>query len=158
MSSTHIHLLITHLPIFGSMLGAIVLLIGIWNKSNTTKIAAYTLFVISSIGAGIAYLSGEGAEESIEELQGVVESTIELHQNAALLSLVALIFLGFISLIAIYLTSIKSSLTNLFSFLILICSLMSFVLVARTGYLGGKIRHTEIDNSSNSITSKDSDD
>lgn len=158
MTSTHLHLLITHLPIFDSMLGAIVLLIGIWNKSNTTKIAAYTLFVISSIGAGIAYLSGEGAEESVEEIQGVIESTIELHQNAALLSLVALIFLGFISLIAIYLTSIKSSLINLFAFLILVCSLMSFVLVARTGYLGGKIRHTEIDNSSNSSSDKDLDD
>ncbi|MFC6876886.1 hypothetical protein ACFQZF_10260 [Flavobacterium myungsuense] len=61
MDQTHIQLLIAHFPIFGSILGGLVLPFGIWTKSNQTKIAAYNLFIISSIGAGIAYFTGEGA-------------------------------------------------------------------------------------------------
>jgi hypothetical protein len=43
MNQTHIHLLITYLPIFGSILGGLVLAHGIWAKSNQTKMAAYHL-------------------------------------------------------------------------------------------------------------------
>lgn len=61
MNPTHIHLMITHLPIFGSILGALVLAYGIYVKSEQTKSAAYYLFIIAAIGAGIAYATGESA-------------------------------------------------------------------------------------------------
>lgn len=146
MNQTHIHLLITHLPIFGSILGGIVLAYGLWTKSNQTKIAAYILFIISSVGAGVAYLTGEGAEESVEDLQGVIEATIKQHEDFALFALISLIILGLASLVGLFLTLKKSSLTRTIAFMIFIISLISFGLVARTGYLGGLIRHTEINN------------
>ncbi len=149
MNQTHVHLLITHLPIFGSMLGGFVLAHGLWTKSNQTKIAAYNLFIISAIGAGIAYLTGEAAEESVENLQGVVEATIETHEEFALFALIALIILGVTSIIGLFLTIKKSPLTRTTSFVILFISIISFGLVARTGYLGGQIRHTEIASGAN---------
>ena len=76
MNQTHLHLLIAHLPIFGSILGGLVLAYGLWTKSNQTKIAAYILLVISSIGAGISYLTGEAAEEAVEKIQGVAKEMI----------------------------------------------------------------------------------
>ena len=79
MNQTHVHLLITHLPIYGSILGFIILAYGLWTKSNQTKIAAYIVFIISSIGAGIAYLTGEAAEETVEDIQGVAKKMIEEH-------------------------------------------------------------------------------
>ena len=78
MSQVHLHLLITHLPVFGSILGALVLGYGLWTRSNQTKNAAYFIFIISAIGAGIAYLTGEGAEEAVENIQGVSENIIGL--------------------------------------------------------------------------------
>ena len=104
MSQVHLHLMITHLPVFGSILGALVLGYGLWSKSNQTKIAAYLLFILSAIGAGIAYLTGEGAEEAVEELQGVSENLMGLHEDSAMYALVSLIILGVSSLIAIYIT------------------------------------------------------
>ncbi|HUM51092.1 MAG TPA: hypothetical protein PK431_04725 [Chitinophagales bacterium] len=144
MNQTHIHLLITHLPIFGSILGGIVLAYGLWSKSNDSKIAAYFLFIISSIGAGISYLTGEGAEETVENIQGVVESTIKTHEEFALFALISLIILGIASILGLFLTFRKSPFTRTTAFVILFISLISFGLVARTGYLGGQIRHTEI--------------
>ncbi|HMP30463.1 MAG TPA: hypothetical protein PKD85_12740 [Saprospiraceae bacterium] len=144
MDQTHIHLVITHLPIFGSILGALVLVHGLWTKSIQTKIAAYNIFIISAIGAGIAYLTGEAAEESVEHLPSVFEATIESHKDFAIYALVSLISLGVTSMTAIFLTLRKSTATRTLGFVILLISLVSFGLVARTGFLGGQIRHSEI--------------
>lgn len=136
--------MITHLPIYGSILGSIVLAYGIWTKSNQTKIAAYIVFIISSIGAGIAYLTGEAAEETVEDIQGVAKKMIEEHEEFAIIALVSLIILGLASIIGLFLTLRKPLLTKTIAWVILFISIISFGLVAWTGYLGGQIRHTEI--------------
>jgi uncharacterized membrane protein len=146
MSQVHLHLLITHLPVFGSILGAFVLAYGIWSQSNHTKNAAYFLFIITAIGAGISFLTGEGAEEAVEKITGVTESTIELHEDTALYALISLVALGILSVIALVINRFRTSAVKSTAIIILVLSLVSFGLVARTGYLGGQIRHTEISN------------
>lgn len=144
MDQAHIHLLITHLPIFGSILGGLVLAHGIWTKSDQTKIAAYNVLIISSVGAAIAYLTGEGAEEAVEDIQGIAKNMIDQHEDFAMFALVGLIAVGVVSIVGLYFTIKKSSLSSMIATLTLVVSLISFGLVARTGYLGGQIRHTEI--------------
>ena len=144
MSQVHLHLLITHLPVFGSILGALVLGYGLWTMSSQTKNAAYFLFIISAVGTGIAYLTGEGAEEATEKIGGVSENMIKLHENSAMYALVSLVVLGVASIFALVETRLKTSLVKSTATLTLLLSLISFGLVARTGYLGGQIRHTEI--------------
>ncbi len=144
MSQVHLHLLITHLPVFGSILGAFVLGYGLWVKNDHTKIAAYLLFVLSAIGAGIAYLTGEGAEEAVEDLPGVSEMIMKQHEQFAMYALISLLILGALSLVSLFLTYKKSVFANTFSLITMVVSLISFALVAQTGNLGGQIRHTEI--------------
>lgn len=144
MSQVHLHLLITHLPVFGSILGALVLGYGLWTKSIQTKNAAYFIFIISAIGTGIAYLTGEGAEDTVEKIQGVSENMIEIHEDAAMYALISLIALGIMSVIALMVSRFRTSLIRATSIITLVLSLISFGLVARTGYFGGQIRHTEI--------------
>ncbi|MGF7072806.1 hypothetical protein [Mucilaginibacter sp. 3215] len=86
INQTHIHLLITHLPIVGTALGAFVLIHGIWKRNKDTLIAAYNVLIVSAIGAGIAYATGEGAEETIEHLKGISKHLIEDHEESALVS------------------------------------------------------------------------
>lgn len=144
MDQTHIHLLITHLPIFGSILGAIVLGYGLWMKSTHTMAAAYIVLIISSIGAGISYLTGEAAEETVENIRGIGKEMVDQHEDFALFALIALMVLGVVSLVGLFLNMRKSSLTTTVAQVACIISLIAFGLVARTGYLGGQIRHTEI--------------
>ncbi|MCX6188123.1 MAG: hypothetical protein NTW54_00685 [Bacteroidetes bacterium] len=144
MTQVHLHLLITHLPVFGSILGALVLGYGVWSKSTSTKMAAYFLFILSSVGAGIAYLTGEGAEEAVEKLPGVIENIIKTHEEFAMFALISLLLLGVSALVALFLSIKNNPLANTAASFTLFISLLSFVLVARTGYLGGQIRHTEI--------------
>jgi hypothetical protein len=76
MNLSHLHLMINHLPIIGSMIGGLVLAFAIWQKSNHTKIAAYGVLIVSSVGAAVAYLTGEPAEELVENIPGVLKDTI----------------------------------------------------------------------------------
>lgn len=145
MSQVHIHLLITHLPVFGSVLGALVLIYALFSRSVPTKNAAYLLFVVSAIGAAVAYATGEGAEEALEKMPGVAEQAIELHEDAAMASLIALIALGVFAVAALFLNMRKTSFSRQVAFVVLLVSLAGFGLVARTASLGGKIRHPEID-------------
>jgi uncharacterized membrane protein len=146
MNPTHIHLLITHLPIFGSILGGLVLAHGLWTKSNQTKIAAYNILILSALGAVVAYLTGEGAEETVENIQGIAKNMIDEHEDFAVFALISLTLLGLASIVGLFLTLKNSPLTRTAATVILFISLISFGLVARTGYLGGQIRHTEINN------------
>jgi len=144
MNQTHVHLLINHLPIFGSILGGLVLGHGILTRSFQTKMAAYNVLVISSVAAVITYLTGEAAEDTVENIQGISKSMLEQHEDASLYALISLIILGVVSLCGLYFTSKKSSFTRGLAWVALFISLISFSIIMRTGYLGGQIRHTEI--------------
>src|SRR5690242_11105199 len=146
MNLAHIHLLTNHMPLFGSILGGLVLAYGIWTKSSHVKIAAYNLFILSAIGAIIAYLTGESAEESVENIQGISKNLIDAHEDFSMVSLVSFIILGVASLAGLVLTLSKSKLTGSMSIIVLFISLTSFGLVGWTAYLGGQIRHSEITN------------
>ena len=52
--------------------------------------------------------------------------------------------MGVASLTGLLLTYKKSSLSRPVAMVVLLVSLISFGLIARTGYIGGQIRHTEI--------------
>jgi len=126
------------------MIGAFVLLYGIWSSSIQTKIASYLVLIISSLGAIVSYLTGEAAEETVEEIQGITKTIIEQHADFAVFAIIRLSVLGAMSIIGLILVSLKSSYEKAVSTLILLIALVSFAIVARTGYLGGQIRHTEI--------------
>jgi uncharacterized membrane protein len=146
MNLTHLHLLVTHLPIFATIIGPLILLYGIYTRSYHTKIAAYALLLAAAMGAVVAFLTGEAAEETIENIQGVAKSIIEEHEEFAQITLITIIALGGASLAGAYLTWKKSKFTKAISVIVLIVSLVCFAMASWTGYLGGQIRHTEISN------------
>ena len=144
MTQVHIHLLITHLPVFASLIGILILIYAMLIKSDQTKMAAYYVFILSAIGAGIAYVTGEGAEEAVENITGVVESTISAHEDFAIYALISLIVIGLLSILATFITYNKMAISNLMATIVLFSAIIGFGLIAKTASLGGQIRHTEI--------------
>lgn len=144
MTAGHIHLLITHLPIFGGISGSIVLAFGVVRKNMGVVQAAYLLFIMSAIGACIAYATGESAEDMARNMEGVLRKNIHEHEEAAGFALGSFIALGVASLIGVYSIWKNMKWSAMLAKVILFLSLFSFSVVARTGYLGGQIRHTEI--------------
>jgi len=144
MNLTHLHLLINHVAVIGAFLGMIVIIFAIRSDSKSTYYAAYTIFIIAAVGAIIAYSTGESAEETVEGIAGITESTIEEHEEAAAFALGSFIVLGVLAFVGVYISMMSEALQRKWGMLILVVSLLSFVIVSRTALLGGEIRHTEL--------------
>ncbi len=144
MSLTHLHLMVTHLPIFGTIVGLLILLYGMYTGSYHTKMAAYALLLIAAVGCIIAFSTGETAEETVENLPGITRSIIEEHEEFAKITLIATLILGGAALAGVYITWKKPKFTKVISIIVVILALICFGMTSWTGYLGGRIRHTEI--------------
>ncbi len=149
MTSTQLHLLVSHLPVFGSLLGGLVLAHGMGTKSIQTYIAGYYILLLTSIGSLAAYFSGNMSQEIVKNISDISPILIANHKTFAFLTLVALVILGIVASVALFFVYFKGSISNIsntFSLLTLFVATISFVLVARTSYLGVKIEHQEINN------------
>ncbi|MFM6924394.1 MAG: hypothetical protein ACKOU7_02755 [Ferruginibacter sp.] len=144
MNPTHLHLLLNHFPIIGTLIGSCLLLWGIITKNGHIKSISALLLACMAVIAIPVYLTGEPAEESVEQLGAVNEQAIQLHEEAAEIAIWLMGITGIISLVALLLSFKKYRQGNLVFVLAFILSALCFASMARTGYLGGQIRHTEI--------------
>lgn len=144
MDSTHLHLILNHFPIIGTILGTAVMAYGYYTQSLSTQRAALMIWVAMAAIAIPVFLTGEPAEERVENLPGISEAIIEMHEEAAEMAIWVMEALGLLSLAALLLGYKKESTGKTLIGLSFVLSLIAFALMARTGYLGGQIRHTEI--------------
>lgn len=145
MNQAHLHLLTNHLPILGSAFGLLVLVLASASRAHAQAVrnAAYVLFVVSAIGAVIANWTGEGAEELVEEQAGVTHESIEAHEDAAPYALGAALAAGVLALAGLAAAAIRPAWNGRMALAVGLVALFAFATSARTGWLGGKIRHPE---------------
>lgn len=146
MDATRIHLFITHLPVFGLFLGFLAMAYGFIRDDKHVKIVSFVIVMISVVGGMIAFQTGESAEETVENIAGILENTIEEHEESAELSIYFLYGVGILALFAIYAEWMDKRYSRQILIMLLVLTLVTFSLAAWTASLGGKIRHPEIDN------------
>jgi len=147
MNPTHIHLLLNHFPIIGTMIGSIILLIGLAKKNHPVIHTALLILTVMAIVAIPVYLTGEPAEENVEKLPGISEALIEEHESAAAFAIWLMELTGLVAFICWIGQRKHIQWLSKLSWITALFSLMASAAMARTGYLGGQIRHTEISNS-----------
>jgi hypothetical protein len=143
MNPTHIHLLLNHFPIIGTLIGSAILLYSIIKKQDTGKVAGAFIIVIMAIIAIPVLLTGEPAEESVEHLSGISKALIHDHEEASEKAFWLMELTGVFSLLAIVLYKIKSAFTSKAFLVAFAFSAITFFAMAWAGNLGGKIRHPE---------------
>lgn len=148
MNTTHLHLLLNHFPVIGSMIGSMLLLWGILKKQDNIKTTAAFILILMTLIAVPVFLTGEPAEESVEKLPGVSETMISLHEEAATLATWLMAVTGIAGIVAIFFQWQKRSVAGKLFAGLFILSAISFAAMARAGYYGGQIRHSEIRNGS----------
>lgn len=144
MNQAHFHLMVNHLPIILPIAGVIVLVGGMFVRSEVVKRMAYLLFTIGAVATFSAMASGEGAEEVAENLAGVTENYIHEHEEKAEVFALVSYILGALSLVGLWASWKVKGFAKLLSFVILALSLVVLFLGKQTGTSGGEIRHTEI--------------
>ena len=150
LNAAHIHLLLNHLPIIGTAVGLLLLAAGLFWRSDHLKRAGLVTFVLAAIITLPVYLTGEPAEKLIEGAQGVTEEFIEEHQDAALMSSIAVGLLGALAAFGLWRSRRFPQIPKWVVTSTLALSLVVSGLMIWTGSLGGKIRHTEVRSSANS--------
>jgi len=144
MNDAHLHLVVNHFPIIGTIFGLGILISGMILKNNSVKNTAYFLFIVSAIFAAFSMGTGEGAEEMVEDMPTVGKQIIHEHEEMAEKLATILYVLGVISLCGLFLNYKKHAKAKLVSFLAVIIGAVAVFLAQQTGTTGGEIRHTEI--------------
>ena len=142
MNWAHIHLILNHVPVLGTVFGLVLLAWGMWRRHEPTQRAALATFVIVALVAIPVYLTGEPAADAVEHLAGTTEHAIDTHEDAAFTSIIGLELLGAIALAGIVFR--KPGVLRVARRTALLFSLVTAGLMARTANLGGRIRHAEI--------------
>lgn len=144
MNQAHYHLLLNHLPIIGTLIGILTLAAGFLLKSGPVKRTALVIFVFAGVCAIPAFLTGEGAEELVEEMPGVTDTVIEQHEDLAAIFIWLTSALGIVALLTLIADLRAISFSKLLYGVTAILCIATMVLAQQVGTTGGKIRHTEI--------------
>ncbi|MCW5908018.1 MAG: hypothetical protein KIS94_09180 [Chitinophagales bacterium] len=150
MNTAHWHLILNHFPIIGTLGGIVVLFYGLIRKSNDTKVLGALLILAMAVISVIVMETGEAAEDVVEKIPGISEAAMEAHEDAAKIANGILIASGVLALISLVLNFLKKNVVTISMVATLLLSSVAFGFMAYTGYLGGKIRHTEISAATNS--------
>jgi uncharacterized membrane protein len=148
MNDAHLHMVVNHFPIIGTILGLGILITSFVLRNKIVQNVGYCLFVVAAIFGAVSMSTGEGAEEIAEKLPEVTHQIIHEHEEMAEKLIIFLYILGVTSIVGLYFNLKKHSKASIFSYLVAIISLATVYLAKETGTTGGEIRHTEIRNDS----------
>lgn len=153
MNDAHWHLALNHLPILLPIIGLLIMIGGFIFNSQMLKRAAYSVFIIGAISALVVFSTGDGAEDIVENIQGIEEHYIELHEETAEIFSTLLYILGGISIFGLWTNWKKKSFSKATSLIAVVFAVVVIYYAQQTATSGGEIRHNEIrtDNSANKL-------
>ena len=144
MNFAHVHLLLNHLPVLGTLFGVLLAIAAMLRRSRDLEAAALWVFVLTAVVTVPVYFTGEPAEEVVESMPGVTEDAIEEHEESALVSLSAVEALGLLAVAGLFLGRGGRVAPPLLRPATVIVAIAATALMAWTANLGGQVRHTEI--------------
>lgn len=143
MNAAQIHLALNHVPLFLSLVGGGILILGAIKKNQSFISLSFYMLVAAALFTAPVFLTGEGTEEIVEKMPGVNEGAIEDHEEMAKIALIVIIA-GGVAALAGLLFRKNAGLSRFVLVAAILLSLASFGTMAQTAHLGGKIRHTEL--------------
>jgi len=143
LNPAHLHIMLNHVPLFGSLFAALLIAWGLLRKSEDVLRLGLALAFVVGIATWGVQLTGEPAEEVIENLAGVSRRLIHAHEEAAEWATYIIAAAGVIALLALLLVRRRHRSARGLSILALVVSLVGFAAVSRAALLGGEIRHPE---------------
>lgn len=153
MNWAHVHLILNHVPLVGIGFSILLLIVAMLRRSNDLINVALIFVILVALWAIPVYLTGEPAEEVVENLTGISEQLIEEHEEQAELAFIFIEVTGALALISLFGRWYSDKLGRKLTGLTLLVLLVSGGLMAWTANLGGKINHPEIRSGASSESS-----
>lgn len=144
MNDAHLHMVVNHFPIIGTIFGLGILIVGLLLKNKSMQHTAYVLFAIAAIFGLLSMNTGEGAEELVEDLPNVGKQIIHEHEEIAEKFVILLYLTGAVALLSLFISLKNHAKAKFFAYVTLILAFGTAILSKNVGTSGGEIRHTEI--------------
>jgi len=143
LNPAHLHLLLNHIPVFGSLFATLLIGWGLLRKSEDVLRLGLALAVVIGIATWGVQLTGEPAEEIVEHLAGVSRRTIHAHEEASEWATYVIAAAAVAALLTLLMMRRRRAAARTLALLTLVVSLVGFAAVSRAAFLGGEIRHPE---------------
>jgi uncharacterized membrane protein len=145
MNSAHLHLIITHLPIFGSVFGFCLLVLSLAHRSLQLQQTSLWLFVLSGATTATAYLTGRPANTLLMKwIPSASLDASDQHAEIAVIALVCAALAASLAIIGLVVSRTGKREPTWLLTLLLVLGLTSSAALAWTANLGARIRHSEI--------------
>ena len=145
LNPAHLHLMLTHLPVLGTLFGLGLLLLSILQANPDLRRVSLWAFVLAGLSAVPTYLSGRPASALLLKLMpGTSMDASDQHAEIAIIALIASSVLGLVALVALFVYRRGKRAPKWFTAVSLLLAIATTALMVWTATLGGNIRHTEI--------------
>ena len=144
MNPAHLHLMLNHVPVIGVPLVATLLAWALSRGSREIHRVALGAAVIVAALTYPVFLTGEPAEERVEDATWARESLIHEHEERAEAALIAVLLTGAIAVLGLWQSRGNRQTSRSLGGLTLAGLAVSAGLLGWTALLGGPIRHEEI--------------
>lgn len=140
----YIHLLSNHFPIILSITGFLILTYGLFKHAKAIKQVGLVVLLAASIASIPAYITGEDAEEKVENSTDTSKSMIEEHEEGAEFAFIFTDILGVLSLISLLLLMKDHKYSVMANRITWLVGLVTIATLFRVGQTGGQIRRPEL--------------
>lgn len=144
MNAAHLHLILNHVPVITTFFSVILIIWGYWSDKRDIINIAFWGFIIAAASTIPVFLSGSAAEEIVENMPGVSENVIGIHEEMAEIALWVSVIMGLLAFAGLYMEIRMSKYIKQFLMIYVLFCVITTGLLSYTGYLGGHIRHPEI--------------
>ena len=144
MYATHLHLILTHFPIVGIVIGIGILIYGLLKKNDDIIKIALAIYIIMGVIIIPVYFTGEWSKLIVEKLPGISDKFIKSHEEHAIKATFLMTLLVLMSIVNLVVIKKKPTIAKIITYVTLLVSIITFISFINVGNLGGKIRHSEI--------------
>lgn len=143
MNPAHLHLVLNHFSIVGSIFAFALLAVAVMRNSRELIMASFAFIAVIAVVSIAVYFTGESANDQIRHLEGVSSTVIDEHKEAADFGFTAIECVGALALAGLLLFRTEP-VPRWFLRIVLVGSLLTLGAMYDTADKGRRIRHTEI--------------
>lgn len=147
MNAHYLHLITNHLPIAALLFGVVLFAYGALRGRDGSERLGLWLIVAAALLAIPVLQSGEGAEEFVEHLPGIVRADrklIHAHEDAAELAFWILQLAGLMAIAGRFTQGPWEQVYRPLRWGVLLVAVVAFGFMAQAAHLGGQIRRPEL--------------
>jgi uncharacterized membrane protein len=142
-SGAHLHLIVNHAPIFGSLFALALLVASYFAASDVLRRTAFVVLIGTAIAGVAADLTGDPAKDAIRGFPGIRREVIQDHEEMGDKAYLVGGLVGVLALGALVRWRRKPVPGNA-TVVMLVGTVAVSGLMIYTGLLGGQVRHTEV--------------